>query len=288
MFTFFYNRTQNLPLVSADSRLFNLIALLLSAPLIEAQRGGGGHGGGFGGGSYGHGYGGGSGSCDSKCLKVIGGTIAVLLLFVCLVAIIYKKCKKNSSQIDNSSLISGPYENAHLLLNHTVAVSSISTTNNLGENSDLIEFLKLNPSTLNSLWEGTYSDSGIPGLVGKFHPKLRFKWNEQKNLMAFETFNDEQDDYGQYRIIGNLNFENGNFVAHKYYFNPSQQTTPYNIVQEGHIKFISKEDQLYITASGAWYSSYKNSVKGTFEYSKAIQELTLTEEQKSYGTFLNV
>lgn len=285
MFTFFYNRTQNLPLVRADNRLFNLIVLLLSAPLIEAQRGGGGHGGGFGGGS--HGYGGGSGPCDSKCLKVVAGTIAVLLLFACLVAIIYKKCKKNSSQIDNSMLISGPYENSHLLLNQAVAVSSISAAN-LSKNSDLIEFLKLNPSTLNSVWEGSYSDSGIPGLVGKFHPKLRFKWNEQKNLMEFETFNDEQDDYGEYRIIGNLNFEDGNFVAHKYYCNPSQQTAPYTIVQEGTIKFISKEDQLYITANGAWYSSYKNSVKGTFEYSKAIRELTLTEEHKSYGTFLNV
>jgi hypothetical protein len=287
MFTFFATNTQNLSSVQVDntrsSFLFLMLSMLFLSPLVAAQRGGGGFSCGFRGGFVGgYGYSGSGGECDNNCLAVlgVGGGIGGLLLLLCIAVTL---CKKNSreTQIDNSLTLDCPYDNPQ----HWLSIAEVSIVNISNEYTDMIENLKLNPNMLNNLWEGMYTESG---LSGRFNPHLIFGWNEEKSLMEFRSSEYEHDDYGDYRILnGMFSFENGRFVAHKEYFSPSRQTAPYTIVQAGNIEFVVKNEQICLAASGSWYSTYQNSVKGTFEYSKTIQDLTLADKCESYGTFAN-
>lgn len=288
MFSFFCRSTptRNPSPIQLDNTSYNLLFLMLSMlPIASAQHGGGGHGGGghvggYGGGYVGgHGYsGGGAGECDVACatfFRVAGGIFG-LGIFVCLLLVM---CTGSENQADNSLTSDCPFDNPRHWLTSTDIAIPVSISR------DIIEFLKSNPGTLNNLWDGIYSERGQSG---RFNPELVFSWNEEKNLMEFKSIGVEQDDYGHYKIInGMFSFENGRFVAHKEYYNPSQQSVPYTIVQAGNIDFATKNEQICLTVSGSWYSTYNNSVQGTFEYNKTIPELTIANKCESYGTFGN-
>lgn len=288
MFAFFDTRPQNFSPVQVDNTTFSFLFLMLSMfslfPNVDAQHGGGGFGGGggfHGGGGY---YGGGShfssGECGNDCLMVFGGVFGGLIAFVCVGVIL--SCIGNNREIpiDYSLILDCPYDNPQQWITSADVTIPVSI-----EHSNIIENLKLNPNMLNKLWEGIYTE---PGRSGRFNPKLIFDRDAEKNLMAFKTIEDEQDDYGDYRIRnGMFSFESGRFVAHKEYFRPSQQSAPYTIVQAGYIEFEIENEQIALSAKGSWYSTYNNSVQGTFEYNKTIPGLTLADKCESYGTFEN-